>query len=184
MMTQELRASILTAPLAAIDRRALSQAWYSALHLARRSASASPPSVPAKPVFTPAGFAKTSPTGTEPPGRSTFAPAVRTPARVRETPAEGIAADRRAPRSALARSIERAFLDPRWRLERSTFSVGDGGARVHVVLQTSRNRARLVAICPPAAKGAVARALAQARFALASRGIPLDLEDAGALPCF
>ena len=35
MMTQQLEVSILAAPLAAIDRRALSQAWYSALHLAR-----------------------------------------------------------------------------------------------------------------------------------------------------
>src|SRR6202034_3463065 len=34
MMTQQLEVSILAAPLAAIDRRALSQAWYSALHLA------------------------------------------------------------------------------------------------------------------------------------------------------
>ncbi len=34
MMTQQLHVSILAAPLAAIDPRALSQAWYSALRLA------------------------------------------------------------------------------------------------------------------------------------------------------
>ncbi|HEY1429269.1 MAG TPA: hypothetical protein VGF18_06830, partial [Candidatus Tumulicola sp.] len=36
-MTEQLRVSIVAAPLAAIDPRALSQAWYSALHLARES---------------------------------------------------------------------------------------------------------------------------------------------------
>jgi hypothetical protein len=43
MMTQQLEVSILAAPLAAIDRRALSQAWYSALHLARPDRSPVPP---------------------------------------------------------------------------------------------------------------------------------------------
>ena len=42
MMTQQLEVSILAAPLAAIDRRALSQAWYSALHLARSDRSLVP----------------------------------------------------------------------------------------------------------------------------------------------
>ena len=40
MMTQQLEVSILAAPLAAIDRRVLSQAWYSALRLARDDAEA------------------------------------------------------------------------------------------------------------------------------------------------
>src|SRR5579863_7674683 len=37
MITQELQVSILAAPLAAMDRRALSQAWYSALGIAPRT---------------------------------------------------------------------------------------------------------------------------------------------------
>ena len=79
--------------------------------------------------------------------------------------------ERRNVRSALARKIERTFLDPRTQAQRATFAVGNGAERVHVSLQTTGDRVRLVAVCAPSARPAVARALAQARFALAARGI-------------
>src|ERR1700678_3424391 len=44
MMTDRLRVSVVAAPLAAIDPRALSQAWYSALHLARERPTQTPQS--------------------------------------------------------------------------------------------------------------------------------------------
>jgi hypothetical protein len=180
MMTQQLRASILSAPLAAIDRRALSQAWYSALNLARRGSpnAASPAAAHAT---TPSPAAMGTIRGVAVPEfRSAISSTTRVaPARTsgkRAAGEGGMGVDRRAPRSALARNIERAFLHPRRPPERSTFAVGDGAARVHVVLQGKDGRLALVAICTPAQKAAVARALAHARFALASRGIPLDVE--------
>ncbi|HEY5425496.1 MAG TPA: hypothetical protein VIJ77_03005 [Candidatus Tumulicola sp.] len=185
MMTQQLRASILSAPLAAIDRRALSQAWYSALHLARRETAPAPPSNrAAKPAIAPAGPIQTGGVA----GRQFTAAAAPAPlhavsTRARNAGAHG-GADRRAPRSPLARKIERTFFGPRAGVERSTFSIGEDAARVHVMLQNRGERLRLVAICAPAHKAAVARALAQVRFALASRGIALDLDDAGAPACF
>jgi hypothetical protein len=184
MMTQQLRASILTAPLAAIDRRALSQAWYSALHLARPNAAAPTPSRPNAPSTasaTPPGSAKSGAAAAKPVAANPPA-LVWTRAGVREATVDA-ATDRRAPRTRLARDIERAFLDPRMRRERSTFSVGNGAARVVVVLQNVGDRVRLVAICAPACKIAVARALADARFALASRGIALDIDDSRGSTC-
>jgi hypothetical protein len=185
MMTQQLRASILTAPLAAIDRRALSQAWYSALHLARPNAAAPTPSRPNAPSTASAtspGSAKSGVATAAKPIAPNPSALVRTRAGVREATVDA-ATDRRVPRTRLARDIERAFLDPRMRRERSTFSVGNGAARVVVVLQNVGDRVRLVAICAPACKIAVARALADARFALASRGIALDIDDSRGSTC-
>jgi hypothetical protein len=123
MITQQLGYSILTAPLAAIDRRALSQAWYSALHLAR------------------SGF-----------------PVANVPQQLSK-----------------ARTAE--ALDPARPVRRATFSFAgtrEGTrARVHVALQSGASGMRLVAVCPAALRAGVARALDQARYALALRGIVL-----------
>jgi hypothetical protein len=48
-----------------------------------------------------------------------------------------------------------------------------GAGRVHVTLQGRGASLRLVALCSPAAREAVARALSEARYALALRGITL-----------
>ena len=90
--------------------------------------------------------------------------------------------ERRAPRSPLARKIASVFLDSRSRVERSTFTIGRDGARVHVVLQSKGDCVRLVAICAPAYRDVVARALAQARFALASRGCVVDYPEREEVP--
>lgn len=187
MMTQQLRASILSAPLAAIDRRALSQAWYSALNLVRRgSPNAAPLAAAHATAPSPAAMGNIRNVAV-PEFRSAMSSTTRVaPARTsgkRAAGEGGMGVDRRAPRSALARNLERAFLHPRRPPERSTFAVGDGAARVHVVLQQGKDgRLALVAICAPAQKAAVARALAHARFALASRGIPLDVEATSGRP--
>jgi hypothetical protein len=175
MMTRELEVSILTAPLAAIDRRTLSQAWYSALHYARADA---PPvrsrsfvlrsvvpggSVAATRIERPADarFNVRRATGAAaklPESRGGFGPAVQSSARERVH---------------LAQRIERAFAGPNARPQRATFSLGRGNARVHVILQTNGEQAMLVALCSPELHAVVRAALTQARRALAARGFGL-----------
>jgi hypothetical protein len=173
MGTDELRCSIITAPIAAIDRRALSQAWYSALHRAGgKTVAAQPPRAAGRaqgetPIRARSPRTAESTTGTGRPDATRRANAA--PIRAGEP-----MIDRRAPRSSLSRCIERRFLDPRANVRRATFELGAGGARVHVVLQSRGASVRLVAFCAREQRDRVARALAQARFALARHGIALD----------
>lgn len=172
MMTQQLGFSVLTAPIAAIDRRALSQAWYSALHLARRSHEGDR-SIAVCTVRsqahekTPVSFERTSPN-------------VRAPLSTRvHREAERIERDpqpleRRAIRSSLARKIEHAFLRPNVTAKRATFTIDGTAARVQVSMQHTRSGLRLIAVCPSHTRKSVARALEQARYALAARGISVD----------
>ncbi len=186
MMTQQLHASILSAPLAQIDRRSLSQAWYSALGLASVRQSSLPSGNP--PKASPASPDRCPKIG-DTTRRVHFSPPVQAPARAlgrQGMPLERIVervVERRAAGLPLARKIERAFLDPRSRVRRSTFTVGRGGARVHVVLQSQGDCVRLIAICAPAYRDTVARALAQASFALASRGCAIARREQEDVPC-
>jgi len=173
MMTGQLHVSVLAAPLAAMDRRALSQAWYSALHLARAQ---TPGAELARGTVVTQGEAGKS---LHPARQATphVPPAKRSPAIFARRPAAsatGGAADRRAVRVQLARDIVRTFSNPHIRTQSASFLVS-AGARVHVVLQTRGERVTLIAICPPRTRETVARALAQARFVLASRGIAVEL---------
>lgn len=173
MMTQQLGFSVLTAPIASLDRRALSQAWYSALHLVRGRAAAIK-ETPVKPHVR-----------LQPPCHEVHAARTqlkhfgeRAPANARrEVSADRacvVPADRRATRSPLARKIERLFLHPGVAARRATFTLEGSGVRVHVSMQTGKSGMRLVAVCPPHARAAVSRALNEARYALAARGIALD----------
>lgn len=175
MMTQQPGFSILSTPLAAVDRRALSQAWYSALHLARDGRGAMPvrPALAQSSSAVPASAHRSSAVSTERP-RNENAPSTHAS---RRSSFDGAAttADRRGVRSALARKIEHAFLDPTRQVARTTFSVDGTRERVHVSLQTTGNRVRLVAVCSPSLRAAVAEALAQARYALAARGIEITI---------
>ncbi|HVA34210.1 MAG TPA: hypothetical protein VNG31_08690 [Candidatus Baltobacteraceae bacterium] len=183
MMTRQLDVSILSAPLAAIDRRVLSQAWYSALALARdtrAAARAQKPAVCADPAEAAAKtVASEFPRARRAPGAARVA--LRPAAEPERRAEDGV--ERRAARSSLARDIERIFCRARTQPKRATFTIG-GGARVHVVLQTVGRRVRLVAICAPRLKGAVSAALSQARFLLARRGIGVDLTMQGENTCF
>ncbi len=170
MMTQELGFSVLSAPLAAIDRRVLSQAWYSALHLAHdrplaKSGLAKNPAVRA---------ARRAPLPNEQRARPSVD--AKTEARVCRDVAPRRRMDeddRRSIRSPLARKIERAFLHPMRSPQSASFALG-GGGKVHVTLRKGRGGLHLVAVCAPAARDAVAKALEQARYALAVRGITLN----------
>jgi hypothetical protein len=173
MTTERLEVSILAAPLAAIDRRALSQAWYSALHLDRKQArpavqTAHRSGAAATIACRPQQRAEHRLLGHCAEYRQTKSSAAR--------PTQTLLAPN-ALRSAtfraifpLSRRIERAFFRPNAAVRRATFSLGRGGARVHVILQSNAGTVTLVALCRPEMRQLVARALAQARLALAARG--------------
>ncbi len=177
MITHQLGFSILTAPLAAIDRRSLSQAWYSALHLAQARSSpascdhTSPKHAAIQREQRRAGEYSRRLSPEQPP-----AGAERKGQMTRRTAAPP---ERRAERSPLARRIERAFLDPVRSNRRATFTIDGAQARVHVALQTTASGIRLVAVCPAAVRSSVARALEEARYALALRGIALRIDLSG-----
>ncbi len=184
MMTQRLEVSILAAPLAAIDRRALSQAWYSALRLAPQAQRTYAVRSPARPMVglnargCPPRVAETlRRAGVEIPRvHLTLA----TPSVISSDEAREGVLCRRSP---LAARIERAFAGPSAHPKRATFSMGRGNARVHVILQTKGEQATLLAICRPELRAVVARALAQARSALAARGIGVELRWSGGRGC-
>lgn len=181
-ITEQLQFSVLTAPLATLDRRTLSQAWYSALYGngGARDAAAKPAQPQARPSGAfPAPREAAANVRTEA-ARTTFirANGVKTPVH-----AEGTPLDRRAPRSQLARKIERAFLRPRSAAHKASFTIEGRQGRVHVLLQSRGSQLKLVAICPPKARADVAAALAQARYALALRGIDLDAGTREAAQC-
>jgi len=177
-MTEHVNVTVLCAPVAAIDRRALSQAWYSALRLADRTRSAG--DAGARPHDATGASGQSRCERETPPlaERSQRAPAVRN-ARARIAEAAAATADRRAARSELARRIERTFFETRTPVKRASFAIGEGSARVHVMLARHGERLRLVAICSQRLRPTVARALAQARFALAARGIAIEASVAG-----
>jgi hypothetical protein len=175
MMTEQLGFSILTAPIAAIDRRALSQAWYSALHLAQTAHVA--PGAFLKPQVSASG-SECAARSVESRNRTRLL--VHDVRSVTHAPARKSQimppVERRAERSTLARRIERAFLNPFARPQRATFTVDGTRARVHVALQTTAAGVRIVAVCPASIRSRVSRALDEARFALATRGIVLHAD--------
>ena len=182
MMTQQLEVSILAAPLAAIDRRALSQAWYSALHLARPDRAVFP-SREGSPCAV-AGNAEAAPrreTGhsSAPPGGTRVAHSVQTkPSKVAAQPSPPrIPADRDAVPSEPTNRTPLRVLG----LADQTCDVFDGPRRGPSPRDPPdewkcRDPGRAL---PPADATVVARALAHARFVLAARGFVLDLEMRG-----
>jgi hypothetical protein len=173
MMTQQLQLSVLSAPLAEIDRRSLSQAWYSVLYRARAGESA----VKGRAVRGPSPAAARASAVKPERARFLHRAGPRTAREiVRRLPVESEGSaipERRAQRSGLARKIEAAFLRPLRPVQRASFSIDGGTARVHVTLQTVSCGLALVAVCSPHARSTVARALQEARYALAARGITL-----------
>jgi hypothetical protein len=170
MMTQQLGISILSAPVAAIDRRALSQAWYSALHVAREDA---PRATRVRRQPLPA-TRSAAPHAHVPSPRSHETQSIE---RARRVPVRAAAdaepVERRAQRSSLARRIERTFLDPARHAVRATFTIDGTQARVHIALQMSSGGIRLIALCPAEVRDRVRAALDHVRYALAVRGIAL-----------
>lgn len=187
MMTHQLEVSILAAPLGAIDRRALSQAWYSALRLAPQAPQTQKRS-PFDRERMPAhggGLRNVTPQASRSAHSGTLHSQTIGSKRAGNACGRESAAGAciNASRVRLAERIERAFGSPATNLKRATFSLGPGNARVHVVMQTAGARTTLLAICRPELRDVVARALAQARAALAARGVGIEFCAIGAARC-
>lgn len=172
MTTHALGFSILTAPIASIDRRALSQAWYSALGFARDRPACSP--MKRHPTVTARGRIAARATQGDDGARVCSASPPRHGCASESRRVYRSACERRAPRSVLARRIERVFLQPARKTVRTTLAIDGRNGRVHLSLQEGAGGLRLVAVCPPGARAIVARALQEVRFALAARGIALQ----------
>ena len=165
-ITEELQFSVLSAPLAAADRRLFSQAWYSALYPTDAPAAGrtQPQAARATGGRSPAGAA-----AKEQRARESVGSLPARPARAQQ-PARASIGERRAPCLQLARKIARFVLQPRRKKSGTTFTIDGARGRVRVLVRTDGSRIRLVALCAESMKATVAAALAQARYALASRG--------------
>jgi hypothetical protein len=172
-LIEPLQIDVIAAPLAQIDRRALSQAWYSALGFSHGSGGGGVSSI-ALPPRAQGGAApcRAHPEGVARPGCDdrTRVVASAAPKARSGSSGNGICAERRT-RSKLAAAIERRLLrgaQPR----RSTVTLEGSSGRIVLMVQTRGARTHMVAVCRPQAREIVARAVAQARYALALRGVP------------
>jgi hypothetical protein len=157
--------TVLSAPLAHTDRRALSEAWYRALHLA-----APAPRDPVAQMPHPARCAA---------GGSFRARSVRSEARPPKGPAAQAIRLLREPRvtdvrerrdvvTPFARRLARAVVAGARRPEPTACTIRTGGGRIVVLVRRDGARVRIVAVCTPHVRERVERALAHARFALAA----------------
>jgi hypothetical protein len=165
MTTASGGVAVIAADVARTDRRALSEAWYSTLHLARTGTPA--PST-ARPRPHAAQAAPAAPRRAHAPA----APSPQPPAR-RSRPLPRVAAapadvGRRAPVEA-ARGVERALaaLAGAPRSARAQ-TIEVAGGRVRLLVRRDGGTTRVVALCSAALREPVERALAGARYALAA----------------
>jgi hypothetical protein len=168
-MQQMTGVAVLTTHLAQTDRRALSQAWYDALHLAHNLPVQR--SAPMRAYDPPAPLVR----GTSAPGSARLHGALPSVHERREGDARRGAVpygqERRAPRCELAERIELALTRRVRRAVPASFAVQVAGGRVRILVRGEGTRTRVLAVCAPPLRDRVERALAQARFALAARGI-------------
>lgn len=159
--------AVVATHVAQTDRRALSEAWYSALHLSepaaapRGSTAVAPESialpVPRHSSPVTAGAVRYQP------------PAPRPPALASDPAAPAV--DRRRIATPAVRRIERAVVRLRAQsLPRASQTLDLAGGRVRLLVRTDAVATRIIAVCAPALREAVERALAHARFALAAGG--------------
>jgi hypothetical protein len=162
--------AVIATQLAQTDRRVLSEAWYSALHLAHggrapraRTATAAAPAT----VSLPAAAHMRVPIAETPPATTPVSRRGAREANVPVTPRD----ERRHPVTETARRVERA-------VERLACAPGapaahtidvDGG-RIRLLLHHDGRTTRIVALCSGPLREQVERALASARFALAGAG--------------
>jgi hypothetical protein len=163
-----LAVDVVTAPLAEIDRRTLSEAWYCALNLARTMAPAQPPNRNVR--QTSREPARVDPICDDPAHATTLSPiATPSPRHAGEPPPAEL--ERRRPPGPLARKIERALARSQVPARRVTLTLQGRTGRVELLVRSSGGATHVIAVCTPGAHARVAQALAHARFALARRGI-------------
>jgi hypothetical protein len=168
-MTTAPGVAVVATQLAQTDRRALSQAWYSALHLADGAPRSAAHRLAPRPVA--ASSAPEVAYAIVPAGTSArCAPSGPAPARAAHERITPAAERRRAP-SEIARRVERAVERiahaPR---PRTAQTVTIDGGRVTLIVRTDAHATRVVALCSAPLRAHVERALAHARYALAARG--------------
>lgn len=169
--------SVLSVPVSACDRRALSEAWYAALHKSRSSAAASTVhrsrpqgSAPASRVVEFQAYRRTVERAATAPQR----PATR---RFESAVAGSEKSIGRA--HTLARRIERTFFSHSRAPTQANFVLQDGRSRVHVVVRRSGGRVHLVALCTASARAAVAIALREIQGRLNAQRLRLGVARIG-----
>lgn len=172
-MLQTPGVAILATQLAATDRRSLSQAWYDALHVVTHDTRSAAEIAPHRDARTrTARNAVVSSRAERGRAGEMVTRAARAPG---ERQARGVAPDRRAPKSELARRIERVLARSRTQTIPSSFAIHAADGRVQILVRGDGERTRIVALCAPTLRERVDRALAQARFALAGRGVRSEI---------
>jgi hypothetical protein len=166
--------AVVAAQLAHTDRRALSQAWYSALHLAHHPPATRPAPAVAAPLAGAPNVSRPArgPNGApkrEPNERARNARGAARDASSRND--GGAVIERRTAKTLLARRIEHELTRHAPRGAPASFAVHGAGGRVHVIVRSDGAHTRVVAVCAPSLRERVERALAQARFALAGCGV-------------
>jgi len=166
--------AVVTTTLARTDRRALSQAWYSALHLA--DGSPPPRARTARPAAAfPAGAESLHRAASGAPPSAMNAAHSRLPIRrADDARPPGVAVERRGSANGLGRRIACVFARrPAAPPQAATIDVR--GGRVHVVVRAHGATTRIIAVCPPSLEARVAQALAHARFGLAAAGVRTEI---------
>jgi hypothetical protein len=160
------------------DRRALSEAWFSALHLAHDESTAAHP-------WYAAASGTVAPCNAHPTGRSAHASAVsgrRDPARTiaqaarrsayagLDTPARRASDPARTPASTRAFERARSYAPFRTAITLD----GANGTRVHLIVRRVGPTLHVIALCPPAVEAIVRKALASADLHFRARGERLE----------
>jgi hypothetical protein len=166
-MTTAPDVAVVATQLARTDRRALSQAWYSALHLAHDDGAAA--RVPTRATGLPVPCAL--PARAHAPAASTTRGSATAggAARKRDAAAVPPAVERRHVADAAAKRVERALARLASRaVRRPSHTVAIDGGRVTLLVRSDAQATRIVAVCAAPLRPAVERALAHARYALAT----------------
>jgi len=180
MTTATAGVAVVATRLPLTDRRSLSQAWYSALHVAERDRSARPAAphraacaAPGSPPAPPRGETHGAPVARVAPAATPgLAGAERT---IRSTAPAAL--ERRAPHTEITRRIERALLRRTADARPATVAVIAGGGRVQLLVRTDRDATRIIALCRPDLRAPVERALAHVRFALMASGVQVAVDE-------
>jgi hypothetical protein len=161
-------ATVVTMPLAQIDRRALSEAWYRSMHLAVAAPRTPAARVSASPAR---AEGRGLPVRGIPAGADASRPVVAPPTQTSRERGMPAAPERRLAPTPLGRRIERAVVQGAHRPQHGACTIREGRGRVIVLVRHDGARARIVAVCAPSLRARVERALAHARFALAAHRV-------------
>lgn len=170
MTTASDGVAVIATQVAQTDRRALSEAWYSALHLAQGGAPRR--AAPARSAPATAPLPATA-HGAAPHGRRPLAPARFAAHRdAGATSRADAGPERRRPAGEVAQRIERAVaaLSAR-RPVPAAHTLDVAGGRVRLLVHSDGRTTRIVALCSRPLREQVERALASARFTLAAAGM-------------